>query len=297
MLLALALLGCSASSAPGFDYAKIRKLALESTETVQPLSGHEEYVLIPSELAGDIHKLIVYPEGVSSSIKTAIFQLSHADIPGLEDNVVALRHGAGDFVGDKYVGVWSEGELAGLHPVNLNQPLPELAFSIARDEVPELAVMTVTAEKPVQGLKISDPAKATYARLKSHLATQNEADVEPLSQELIDLQTIFETTPLLKLSERRADYGLDRQVLLMVWDDGYDTESLKNVDPDFSQVLVATNFGSDAKLVTLPKTHEIRLHPGQTSGADGRVRQTQITHRGVVVPAHTSAVLVRVEHQ
>jgi len=292
--IAIILIGCSGSSAPGFDYAEIRKKALQSAETVQPLSGHKEYILIPDELTGDSHRLIIYPEGVSNSIKTAVFQLSAADFPGLEGNMQALRHGAGDFIGDKYVGVWSEGKLAGLYPVDLGTPLPELELRISRDIVPELAIMTLTADKPVRGLSISDPAKATYARLQTYLASE-DAGVEPLSQELIDLETIFATTPLLNMSERRADYGLDRQVLLMVWDDGYEIKDLSNIDKDFSQILVATNFGEDAKLVTIPKTHELRLHPGQTSGTDGRVRQTQITHRGVIVPANTSAVLVRIE--
>ncbi len=293
--MALTIVSCSGSSAPGFDYAKIRKLALQSTETVQPLSGYKEYILIPTELTGDTHKLIIYPEGITSSIKTAVFQLSTAEMPGLEGGMQALRHGAGDFIGDKYVGVWSEGKLDNLYPINVDAPLPELELTISRDEVPELAIMTLTADKPVQGLKISDSARATNARLQTYLASDRDGENEPLSQELIDLETIFTTTPLLKMSERRVDYGLDRQVLLMVWDDGYDLENLSNIDQDFSQILVATNFGSDAKLVTIPNTHEIRLHPGQTSGSDGRVRQTQITHRGVVVPAHTSAVLVRVE--
>lgn len=292
--LAMMFIGCSGPSAPGFDYAKIRKLALESAETVEPLSGHQEYILIPAELTGDNHKLIIYPEGVSSSIKTAVFQLSNADLPGLESGMEALRHGAGDFIGDKYVGVWTEGRLSNLYPVNIGVEVPELKLSISRDIVPELAIMTMTADKPVRGLQVSDPAKATYDRLQTYLTAPSD-DAEPLSQELIDLETIFETTPLLKMSDRRADYGLDRQVLLMVWDDGHEIKGLSNVDKDFSQILVATNFGPDSKLVTIPKTNELRLHPGQTQGADGRVRQTQITHRGVIVPAHTAAVLVRLE--
>lgn len=292
LAMCVAIAACSKSGSANYDYAKIRKLALQSAAVADPVIGQNEYIILPAEALGESHKLIIYPEGISS-YKTAIFQLSSTDMPGLAKNMHAMRHGAGNYSGDKYVGVWMDGGLTKLYPVSSETILPISKPEISREFVPELAIMALTSTKPVQGLQISDPARKAHADMLHYMSTQ--PDGEKLSKELDDLERIFRTTPLIRMDERRSDMGLGEQLLLMIWDDGYSDTSLENIDANFSQIIMASNFGDAPQLVSLPDTHQIRLHPGQTSGADSRVRQTQIALHGVIIPARTSAVLVRSE--
>lgn len=282
---------CSGSKgSASYDYAKIRKMAQQSEASSQFIAAHDEFVLIPKEALGDSHRLIIYPDGVSS-YKAAIFQLSPAEYPGTELTLQAMRHGASGYEGEKYVGVWIDGNIAKLYPVSEDAVLTVSKPAISRDFLPELAIMTLTKDKPVKGLQISKPAKQAHAQLDQYLAVQSNKN--DLITELEDLKKIFAQTPLMSMHERRSDIGLGEQLLLMVWDDGYANPALTSVDNQFSQILMASNFSNQPQLISVPNTKEIRLHPGQTSGTDSRVRQTQIALEGVIIPAKTSAILVR----
>ena len=290
-LMALLFASCSGGGQSGYDYSKIRKMADASLIHQGVVIGYDQLVLLPKDQTGETHRLIIYPEGVGN-YKTAIFQLSPTEITGLDDGVRAFRHGAGNFLGQQFVGIWNKGNLEQVFPVVTETVLPISKPEITRDSVPELALMTITRDKPFEGLIYSDKAKEIYNRLSAFPDSDKH---DPISKELADLEQIFLSTPLMRRDERRTDTGLGEQLLLMTWDDGYVESSFENIDLVASQILMATNFSEYPQMVKLPDTHKIRLHPGQTGGSDSQVRRTQIVLDGVIIPPKTSAVLVRAE--
>jgi len=294
--LGLALAGCSGSGSGGYDYGKMRSLALANAQSADILPGYEKYVLIPEDIAGDVHRLIIYPDGVASSYNTAVFQLSDEDIKGVAGDMLALRHGAGDYIGDKFVGVWRDGRLINLYPVEMQDKFPISVPEVGREAVPELALLAMTKDHPMPDFDVPKDTRDLQDSLSAYQDIVPEEETENAVPAALDeLTRIYETTPLMSAHERRSSFKPGKNLMVLVWDDGYANPEFKNLDKDYSQILVASNLGPTSELIPLPNTNELRLHPKQTNGADPVVRQTQITLAGVIVPPNTSAVLVRAE--
>jgi pullulanase-type alpha-1,6-glucosidase len=127
-------------------------------------------------------------------------------------------------------------------------------------------------------------------------------DIAFASDTFVDMIAIRSGSPLFSLAtaeeiKARVSFlnmGEDMQdgLLVMSIDDGAIDESLADLDPEVTQLVVIFNQSPERKSFALD-TAGLQLHPRQQAGADEVVKTSAVTETAVEVPGWTTAVFVR----
>ena len=130
-----------------------------------------------------------------------------------------------------------------------------------------------------------------------------ERDIKRACDQVLSMLKVRSSSPLFSLPtgkdiESRVNFlntGPDQVdgLIIMSIDDGFHDSSLSDLDPNFSEIIVAFNHAPEAMDFKLENTENLQIHPAieNTSGA---TTQSEVISKGIIkIPGFTTLVFVR----